>query len=77
MASDTKNKKQHANEAQTLEEYSPAMTTHPFEANPKIHNHPTETEKIRRRNSINRDIRTWKMETVEGQKVNIQSEEQD
>jgi hypothetical protein len=77
MASDTKNKKQHANEAQTLEEYSPAMTTHPFEANPKIHNHPTETEKIRRRNSQARDERTWKFSPLDGQKVNIQSEEQD
>ena len=77
MASDTKNKKQHANESRALDEHSPRETDHPFELPKLVQTSPTETEKLRRLAAQQRDVRTWRMETVEGQKVNIQSEEQD
>jgi hypothetical protein len=75
MASDTKNKKQHANESRALDEHSPRETDHPFELPKLVQTSPTMTEQLRRKASQQRDIRTWKMEKLDGQKVNPQSEE--
>ena len=43
-----------------MEEHSPKETDHPFEANPIRKNRPTETEVLRRKNGLARDVRTWK-----------------
>jgi hypothetical protein len=74
---DKVNEKQHADKARALDEHTPRETDHPYAPNEFVHNTTGSAERIRRQNSINRDRRTWKYSKLDGEKVNIQSEEQD